>query len=53
MTKSYLANRYQYTVCNDSISERALIELGIPQVSVLGPFLYVQSLKYAGLYARC
>ena len=55
LIKSYWINRYQYTVCNDSINKRALIELGIPQGSVLGPLLYllyVHSLKYAGLYAR-
>ena len=41
LLKSYLDNRYQAVKVNNSYSEFKLINAGVPQGSVLGPFLYL------------
>ena len=38
--KSYLSNRFQYTVINGIKSKKRSVSVGIPQGSVLGPTLY-------------
>ena len=37
---SYLCERYQYVQINEKSSSKNLIELGVPQGSVLGPILF-------------
>ena len=37
---SYLSNRYQIVKINDTKSERVKLSYGVPQGSVLGPFLF-------------
>lgn len=39
--KSYLTNRQQYTVVNDSCSDFAEVSTGVPQGSTLGPLLFL------------
>ena len=43
--KSYLSNRKQGVVINGFESEWGLIEAGVPQGSVLGPFLFLIDLN--------
>ena len=39
--ESYLSNRWQYVKLNGRSSELALIDIGIPQGSILGPLLFL------------
>jgi len=39
--KSYLSNRYQYVQLDDHISNKLLINCGVPQGSILGPLLFL------------
>ena len=39
--RSYLLNRWQYVKLNDTKSEMKLINIGIPQGSILGPLLFL------------
>ena len=55
LMKSYSTGRQQFTVVNGSSSSKSVINVGVPQGSVLGPveyLMYVHSLKYVGLRAR-
>ena len=48
--RSYLTNRLQYTVANDSASSTGKIECGVPQGSVLGPLffsLYINDIHHS------
>jgi hypothetical protein len=38
---SYLSSRYQYVSIEDADSEKALINCGVPQGSILGPLLFL------------
>jgi hypothetical protein len=38
--ESYLFNRSQVTVCNNSKSDQAIVPIGVPQGSILGPLLF-------------
>ena len=39
--ESYLSNRYQYVKMNDKSSKLELIDIGIPQGSIMGPLLFL------------
>ena len=39
--KSYLTNRYQFVVYNNSKSETKFITHGVPQGSIIGPFFFI------------
>ena len=39
--KSYLSHRMQYTINNDQSSSMLPITIGVPQLRVLGPFLFL------------
>ena len=39
--KSYLANRSQATIANNIISDRRQITCGVPQGSILGPYMFL------------
>ena len=39
--RNYLADRYQSTIANSTISNEQLIKCGVPQGSVLGPLLFL------------
>ena len=41
LMESYLSNRNQYVVFNDTISYILPITTGVPQVSILGPLLFI------------
>jgi hypothetical protein len=41
LIKSYLSNRFQVTNVLDEMSEKLLVEVGVPQGSVLGPLLFI------------
>ena len=36
----YLSNRCQVTACNNSQSDQAIVPIGVPQGSILGPLLF-------------
>ena len=39
--KSYLNDRQQVVLCQNELSEKCKIEIGVPQGSVLGPVLFM------------
>ena len=39
--KNYLSNRQQFVSINNTFSPRNIIECGVPQVSILGPILFL------------
>ena len=41
LLKSYLSNRFQYTLINGFMSQLLPIEFGVPQGSILGPLLFL------------
>ena len=45
MLKSYLCKRMQYTLTGEKMSNLKLIELGVPQDSVLAPLLFFIFMK--------
>lgn len=44
--RSYLRNRTQYTVFNNTASEIKLVHLGVPQDSILGSILFLFYINY-------
>ena len=50
MVKSYLSNRSLQTVINGKLSPSTLINLAVPQGSILGPLLF---LIYANDFPKC
>ena len=46
LLQSYLNNRTQSTIINNVVSEREIVNVGIPQGSCLGPLLFFVYMNY-------